>query len=75
MCKGLASFSQYTQREPYNHESSSAERRNFSDLRMFSSCALCDIMLAGGRSNNKGLPRLGLMRAENALPPRASPYT
>ncbi len=64
----MASFSQCTQREPYNHESSSAQGRNFSDFRMFSSCALCDIMLAGGRSHNKGLRRLGLMRAENALP-------
>jgi hypothetical protein len=59
--KALASFSQCTQREPYNHESSSAERRNFSDFRMFSSCALWDIMLAGGRSDDKRLPWLGLM--------------
>jgi len=59
---------QCTQREPYNHESSSAQRRSFLHFRLFSSCALCDIMLTGGRSNNKGLPRVGLMRAENGLP-------
>jgi hypothetical protein len=31
-CKGLLSFPWCTQRAPYNHESSSSQVRNFSDL-------------------------------------------
>jgi hypothetical protein len=81
--KALLVFSQCTQRAPYNHESSSVERRNFFEkflfsaeelfiFRMFSSCALHTV-----KSSGEGILRIrghlssascGGPYSENGLP-------
>jgi hypothetical protein len=60
-CKALLSFPWCTQRAPYNHESSSSQVRNFSDLE----CSIA-VLYAKGEA-------IGGRDTQNKVPPSAPP--